>query len=262
VTLARDDVYLTLRDPSGRSMSPGAGGPRPDLTFGPLPGDPEGCRGEVDALRARLATAQADAEADMRPDRRYEKSAPNPRLTAETNAIVRRVFGGDGAAPLADCRGIVCKMSGPQPFDGWRRRLEEDADFRIRTERAMCCAPILFVMKTPEQLAATLWLRKLGDAFVAGPAPAACDKEHRAQGTLIVTLKLPATGQTNEDGLPGRLTARYGGPLADTPLAHCIAAELARTVLATTPPSPTAAASASRRLQFPIAPPAFPRPLR
>jgi RNA polymerase sigma-70 factor (ECF subfamily) len=256
VVMTTQDVYLTLRDPSGKARSdrhPTV--PKPNLAFGPIPTDPAGCKREIDNLRERLAVAQADVEADLPLDTRFARSAPNPTLTAETTALSRRIFGTEAGAPTAECRGQVCKLTGPEPMARWRQRLDADPEFRLRREGGMCCTEILYMMKTPEQLAATRWLHRLADAFVTGPAPAACAQKHAAaEGMLNLELELPATGQPNAEGVTGRLALRLGGPLMGSPLAACLADEAAHTLLTTAVPQPTAAAKAYRRLKYPLAP--------
>jgi hypothetical protein len=228
--------------------------PRPDLAFGPIPRDLARCTREVDALRARLALAQADLEADMFHGTRFARAAPNPALTAETAALVRRFFGTEPAVPTVECRGQLCKMVGPVPIEAWRQRLEADPEFRLRIESVSCCRPIIYAMKTAEQQAATRWLHRVADAFVAGPAPAICQKQHAPEGMLNLELELPATGQPNGDGVAGRLALKLGGPLFSAPVARCIADAFVSSMQGIAVPQPTPAAKAHRRLRFPLAP--------
>jgi RNA polymerase sigma-70 factor (ECF subfamily) len=257
VIITTQDVYLTLKDPSGSAMAAGVPMvPKPSVAFGPIPGDVTGCNREAESLRRRLATAQADLEADMFPETRFARAEPNQSLTDETTALVRRVFGTDSGAPTVECRGQVCKVTGPQPSDSWRQRLEADAEFRQRREGGTCCKDIFYVMKTAEQLAAVQWLARMADAFMAGPAPGNCQKkDSSAEGMLNLDFELPATGQPNGEGVEGKLALKLGGPLFGAPVAKCIVDEFASTMQATAVPQPTAAARTSRRLRYPLASP-------
>jgi RNA polymerase sigma-70 factor (ECF subfamily) len=256
--LTTQDVYLILQDPSGKAAPAGQRGPKPTLAFGPIPTDVAGCQREVEVLRVRLERAQADVEADMFVETRFKKNGPNPALTTEIAGLVRRALAAEPSPPTVECRGMVCKLMGPEPSDPWRKRLEDDPEFRLRHDGGACCTQIFYLMRTPPQVAAARWLDKLGDAFIGGPAPAACEKKHKAEGTLKMALELPAPGSPNEEGLVGQPSVKFKGPLADSPLAKCIADELARTALDAAVPEPPAAAKVYKRLKFPLVPAASP----
>lgn len=254
VELHRDEVYLTLRDPSAKAVGQSVGGPRPDSSFGVVPAGADACAREATALRARLDRARGDVERDMRPDQRFAASPPNPTLTREINAELGRIFAGDVGMPVATCRGHVCKLEGPEPKQPWFDRAEADRELRLRIEGATCCSEAIFVMKTPAQLAATRWLRDLLDDFAAGPALAACEKQHPARGALLLSLKLAEPGEPNGDGVVDAVSVKTGGALGDGPLGRCIADEARRAFARAKPPHPFAAAHASKRFELPLPP--------
>jgi hypothetical protein len=253
--ITTQDVYLTLKDPSGKAMSAWTPMvPRPDLAFASIPSDVASCNREAESLRARLALAQADLEADMPLGTRFARGAPNPALTEETAALLRRIFGTETGAPTVACRGQVCQVVGPRPIETWRQRLESDPEFRLRREGSTCCQELFYFMKTTAQLAATRWVARLAEAFVAGPAPASCQQKHpAAAGMLNLEFELPATGQPNAEGVEGRPALKLSGPLFGSPVAQCIAAEFASSMQGAAVPQATPAAKAYRRLRYPLA---------
>jgi RNA polymerase sigma-70 factor (ECF subfamily) len=243
----REDVYVTLNDPAGRPAAPTMG-PRPNTSFGPIPSTADLCDREAISLRSRLELARGDLEREMYPDRRFQRSPVNPALTAEINAEIRRIFSSEPTAPVAECRGITCKLGGTDP-SGARTRLEADREFRLRLEASQCCRPVIFVMKTPVQLAAVQWLSKLLDDFAAGAAVAGCEKRHRGDGVLTVILRLKDPSEATVDPV----SVEMSGALSEGPFGSCIAEEVARALRNAVPPAPAANAWVQRRFELPLA---------
>ena len=184
----------------------------------------------------------------MHPDCRFQRSSVNPALTAEVNSEIKRIFGNEPTAPVAECRGVTCKLGGTDP-SGARTRLEADCEFRLRLEASMCCRPVIFVMKTPAQLAAAEWLRELLDDFAAGDAVAGCEKRHGVEGVLTVILKLKDPSETTMDPI----SVEMSGALSEGPFGSCIAEEAARALRNAVPPAPPATAAVQRRFELPLA---------
>jgi hypothetical protein len=119
----------------------------------------------------------------------------------------------------------------------------------MRIARGMCCRPIIYALKTAEQLAATRWLARVADAFIAGPAPATCQQQHAAEGMLNLKFELPSG-----DGVAARVGLKLSGPLFGAPIARCIAEAFAGSMQQTLPPPSSPAAEVGRRLRFPLTP--------
>ena len=100
-------------------------------------------------------------------------------------------------------------------------------------------------------MAAARWAQGLVDAFIAGPAPRACEKAHGGTGALAVTLRVSPAAQAGESG--ERLSTLYSGPLAETPFGRCIAGEADRILLKEEPPEVTRSVTGLARLTLPLA---------
>jgi hypothetical protein len=110
--------------------------PLPVPAFGPLPSDLGACRAELASAEQRLETMNGVIQRHMLPNRRWERSPPNPELTREMSALARRILAlSSGSRAVAvECRADVCRVDfdrqrfpGPNDWKGldtpeWRRR--------------------------------------------------------------------------------------------------------------------------------------------
>jgi RNA polymerase sigma-70 factor (ECF subfamily) len=259
-------VYFTLADPSGRPMTyrPPAGGPgrRGKLPLVARPAEPlpptlGPCRAEALALGARLASALADVEENLDPLERFAKAAPDPGLSAEITAEMRRVLATSDPAYRAECRADVCQFRGPEPAHVWRRTLsrEEGLGWRLGGMQSELYSPLWFAtVKSDAELESGRWLQAKLDEL-AGTARERCAREHpQAAGKLDVRLAISLLGQGSAAGTTQELSAEYGHELAATPVGACVAAALERALATTQAPATAVAAQAHRVLSFPAGP--------
>jgi RNA polymerase sigma-70 factor (ECF subfamily) len=241
VDLQQRRIFIRLADSSGKPVAAGQQPGLPPSTTKPLPSDLAACRAERAAIGSALATVRSEIDRDLHPPERYVRNAPNPALTAEIDAEVRRIFGpADPARPAIDCRGAICRatFSGAD-LNGPRRRMETDPVIRSRVDEMSVGGPeAYFVMAPGPRTNVMEHLKKLVTAFQASGALGSCYARHPQAGTLRVQLLVPKTGDKNEDGDEGKIAVRYASSLDGTPAGRCIADEIARTILAAPLPAP------------------------
>lgn len=250
--LARKDVYLRLKDATGKSAVQD-GAVRLEAAMS-LPATRESCRIEITALRERLARSLSEGKDYTTPRRRlwrFEISAPDLATTAEVTTIVRRLMVGrpDADQYGADCRADVCKMTLPSPRDEWRRAVMRDAALKGRTfgEAHMRDGGDYVLLKSLAERRADAWVQSLIDGLETRPAVATCGRLHDGTGELRVLVRL----EVGTVDVPAKLTAGYGGNLADTPLSRCVARIVDEMIVGAVPPDGLASGAARATLSFP-----------
>jgi hypothetical protein len=252
-SVTQREVFFTLADPSGKRLPHPRPSERPAPSTAPLPATAEACAAEVRALRAQLQKANEEREAHLSPDERFAKGMPAPKLAGELLAIIRRRFPDAERDGLElECRALVCRAHWPKAPLNWHNVFYGDSDFRRLSEGMMVSQDVYFVMAGTRRGDGLGFLNELVRHFEASRAPADCEARFPARGTLRVKLHLPKTGEPNEQGELGRISATYGDELAGTPLGKCLESAIASSILAAPLPSePVAGAVHFHRFEFP-----------
>ena len=170
---------------------------------------------------------------------------------------------------------LIAELPWAQP--GWRARAQSwieaqvagtvgaAEEVKIRPWSAVLRQPagagdIYFKMLPPGTAFGMDLLKKPVADLLASPDLAVCQTRFPATGQLQVRFHLPSTDEPNDAGEAGKISATYGGPLADTPLARCVADAVAARVLSAPVPPRVAGAVLFRRIDFPLAKAAKPAP--
>jgi RNA polymerase sigma factor (sigma-70 family) len=262
-------VHIKLADPSGkrvpfeRSTQPW----RPVLVQPvlPAPATTAACRSELADAERRLAVMKQTIDHDMRLSLRWERERPNPTLTAEFDAIVRKTL---EVAPgsftvMVQCRGQVCRLqldraSFPDP-NNTHKRLQNAAELRGRIEGEMLSGWDKYILVAPAGAALGMDILKgIIAELIASPALGACEAQHAPTGRIEAQLQLPRTGEANQDGDEAKIAMRIGGALAGTPFARCFEAAVSPLVARTRIPALVTRATLYKHLDFPRAPQSIP----
>jgi RNA polymerase sigma-70 factor (ECF subfamily) len=253
VGLDQTQVFIVLADPSGKRLPQPRSPEIPAVSTLPLPRTAEACAKELQSLRAQIGTAREETEGRLRPDERFEKSAPAPQLTRELRAnIVSTLAGTDTSRLALECRGLVCRGHWEDAPKEWYNQFYGEAWYRKRVDGMMVGDDVYFVIAPGPRADALEFLRDLVKQFEATSALADCQARFSARGNLRVRLLLPKTGEPNDAGEVGRVSATYGETLAGTPIGKCVEAAIAGTILtAPLPTLPVGGAVHYRDFEFP-----------
>jgi RNA polymerase sigma-70 factor, ECF subfamily len=227
--LVEATVFLKLADPSGgRLATTSVAADRK----GSPPATVALCQGELTRVERETSAMKATLEKDLTPEQRFHSEPADEPLTREMAARLRQ------AAPVARiaCRGTVCEVTLPpgQTLDveGWRSLQRHPA---LR-ERAFGLAPAgqkAYLRVLPIQVVdASATLAAATAKVAASPLLDDCYTRHPATGHLLVRYLVRAGDGRTPRPADERIQLEYSGSLLDTPLAQCVAAELARAVAA------------------------------
>ena len=201
----------------------------------------------------------------MRLSLRWKRERPNPTLTAEFDAIVRKTL---EVAPgsftvMVQCRGQVCRLqldraSFPDP-NNTHKRLQNAAELRGRIEGEMSSGWDKYILVAPAGAALGMDILKgIIAELIASPALGACEAQHAPTGRIEAQLQLPRTGEANQDGDEAKIAMRIGGALAGTSFARCFEAAVSPLVARTRIPALVTRATLYKQLDFPRAPQSIP----
>jgi len=247
-------VWLRLRERAGAPdpafppwLAPS--GSRP-TTVAPVS---EACRAATAPMNAELESLRLRAEKEFDAEVLFDKeTSPNQALSAKLQPIVDRIHKAaspaDRAIPLTvTCRGLVCKLDPPAGVavdsDSMKAVvLDPEMKGQVRrvsfeSKNGRSAGPLFFsVIRPPsESRSGGDMLRHfVNDAIGKDDVLGTCRKrvsEGAAStaapaGKLSIQLLCPGEGETNQDGVPRRLSFRLGDSLADTAFGRCVAEQL------------------------------------
>jgi 2',3'-cyclic-nucleotide 2'-phosphodiesterase (5'-nucleotidase family) len=216
-----------------------------------------GCAPAAAAFAGQIPAMRAIVEKDQPRHLRFFDSVPSPELTAEITREVRRVLGQGSGAPAVtvECRGSLCRVLPPanKPEDySWRAKLESDPDFTRRVQGGSCCVAGRFYEIAPAgQVHGRAFLKNLVDEMDRSLDLLRCYRIHPATGVLEARFFLPPTGEVNDDKQRSKISVRYGGGLADTPIGKCVARAVAKNLLSRPVPESVSGAVVFKDFKFP-----------
>jgi RNA polymerase sigma factor (sigma-70 family) len=260
VALYQRPVFLVLADPSAEPAPVTIGKPptpKPDTR--PLPDQLAPCQRELAAGEARLLKVRAAAETNMPPFDRFDRSPANPALTREIKAIIDQALrAGSGPALTAEveCHARICVVNVPGAPDNnvWRRQLHQAPEFARYNERSgIGPKGTFYTIGDPTRPQGEDLMKKLLANFDASPALPDCEKRFPAQGRAELRFNLPGEGELNDDGQPGKISARMGGTVAGTPLGKCLQEEIERRILSAELPAGVKGVAQFKKYDFPRA---------
>jgi hypothetical protein len=263
-------LYLKLKAPSGAQI-PGV--PPPTDPSGepqaPLPGTLPACRSEIEAADRRLAEIRTVIERDEPTEQIYFRSSPNPKLTADFQAVVERAL--PAAGPQVACRASVCRVELPgrktkDPNDPWVSTLERDPEVRRTIGRKVFFPTfMLYEVGAGARPPAVPPVRPLhsGDGALKGVGQtfkamldavdvAGCAKRFPATGTMQIELAFYPVG-IDRSGKLDRFELEIQGELGQTPLGRCLREAVAREARKA-PFPPEFRGTVRKKLEFPLAP--------
>jgi hypothetical protein len=225
------------------------------VSAAPLPATAETCAAERHALRAHIQAAQADTDAHQSPAERFAKGPADPKLADELRRHIAEKLGAAAIGGLViECRNLVCRNHWPDAPRDWQNQFYREPWFRKMVDGMMVGDDVYMLMAPGPRADGLGFLQEIVKKFDASSAPDDCAARFPATGTLKVKFHLPKTGEANDDGETGRISAVYGDTLAGTPIGKCMQDAIARTVLvAPLPALPVAGAVHYRRFEFPRA---------
>jgi RNA polymerase sigma-70 factor (ECF subfamily) len=174
------DVYLPLRNPAGE--------PGPELIV-PETTTLEACAQARSTVQAKLDEVARQMDASRAPRDQYDNGPPNPALTNEATALVRRALAGVSPLPTVECRAQTCRVlptAGGLEDSQLRQRLDEDRDLSARVSRTACCDRGLYYTFKSN-----------------GAAPPEVERATTASGASAIPLLLRRTLPTDLDGRTG-----------------------------------------------------------
>jgi len=256
VGIEQKEVFIVLADPSGKRLPYPRPAEQPPVSSAPLATTAPACATEASALRAQLQKAKEEIEARRSPDERFLKGTPAPKVAEGLRAHILEKFSGPETASLeVECRAPVCRMRWEKGPLNWFNAFYGEPWFRQQFDGMMVSREVYFLMAPGPRADALGFLQGLVKHFESTRALADCEARFPARGTLKAKFHLPKTGESNEEGVPGRVAVSYGDELAGTPLAKCVESAIASTVLtAPLPVQPVGGAVLYKRFDFPRKP--------
>ena len=200
---------------------------------GQLPGTLAACRRALGEARATARRLELQLAGFQPPPTAFGSAAAAPRRSTLIQSAVDEALGPGQAT--AECRGTWCRLHFSRP-------LVADTMARLRASSHLGPSLLgarridgdLYMLMRENAFGVLKRLREPmhESAFFRGcPDPA-------APGSLLLRLAVPATGDVNDRGVPGRASVRaMGGSLADTPAAVCLVGRL-EALLAVDLPAP------------------------
>jgi hypothetical protein len=267
-SLSQVTAFLKLADPSaGRAGEPGTGAGAPAGRGGPAgaapaaapPASAASCRTELEGGERRLAAMRAAIDRDSPMHEVFARSFPNDALTADFGGLVRRILGlAPGSSDTqVECRARICRVNVSRTLypesNVWWRKLDTNPELQRRILSGLYGDPsgVFWRIREDHTAVGMDALRKLVAELEASPGFSACEtKNPGAAGQLRIRFLLAGVDDVDPEH-PGKITADYGGALADTPLARCIADEAARTVLSASLPADITGATLYEHYDFP-----------
>ncbi len=252
VGLSQSAVFFKLADPSGQRVPQ----PRPaPMVVGnaPPPATPASCASERATLRSQIQAAHAYRDAHLRADERFALASPDPQLAEELRAnILTEIRGPDGAGLEVECRALICRARWKDAPRDWQNQLHRGAWFRRMVDGLSVGRELYFMMAPGPRGDGMGFVQELVKRFDSSRRPDDCVARFPATGTLRVKFFLPKTGEPNEEGELGRISAMYGDVLAGSPLAKCMQEALFEDVLsAPLPQLPVGGAVVYKAFSFP-----------
>jgi RNA polymerase sigma factor (sigma-70 family) len=240
-----------------RTLGPPALPPLVSLVpSGPPPADLDRCRAELVEAERRLRTMIEVIERSPPPERRWERSAPDPALTGERDALARKILGlpADAPAITVACRADVCRVDfDRQAFPGpndWKRLFTPEWRRGVGP-MSLGAWTSHFVIEPRDATGGRELINRLHGELLASPGLRDCEAGLSPAGQLDLELVVPAGGQPAWNGEAGKIGWRTGGPLWSTRFARCFEAELAGLLARTPLPAKVTGAKVQRRFSFP-----------
>lgn len=276
-SLAETWVWVRLRALNGQpSDTPAPALPTALLPSGHTPPQAEGpplteaCRTATAALAGEFESLRQRAHKELNANVLFDKEpATNPALAAKLQPVVDRVHHdttpeGDRNTPLlVECRGLVCKVEPPagvQVQTDTMKRLLDDKELATQVRRVSLVSkngradgPLYFTLLPPPDASrsGSDVLRHFVNRIRQENLLEGCKERAPGPGKLSVHLLLPASGETNDDGVPGRISFRLGESLADAPLGRCIGERLAASAATFELPADVTRADVTRTIEVP-----------
>jgi hypothetical protein len=263
-TFAEYLVYLGLADPSGKRLPLALRGTTAEPTAA-IPGPPTvpvtaaACGAELAAAEQMLASMTTAIERDLPPKPGWDQGQPNPPLTAEMDALVRKNLGLPPATSdvSVECRGQVCRVQANRqafPDLGAFDQKLMTPELRRRAESVMVVSGVNYYrMASAGAVNGIDLTHRMFEELRASPALRRCEREHLPTGRIDVQISV-SNSEREPDDEPDPFTLHFGGGLAGTPFGRCLEAVLS-SILAHTPVPPlVTGALHTERLDFPRAP--------
>jgi hypothetical protein len=194
------------------------------------------CARALPAVRQRITTRQAQLAAHRPPQATFSASPRAPALTERLQEPVTHAL---GAGARLECRGSVCSLpveALPVPAQAALDRLHQEPLLHDRLLVQEVAPRHLYFTVAAETIVALL--SRLRAPMRAPDFFSACADPPHA-GNLLVRLILPATGETNEDGVFERMSVKLvGGTLADASAAACFMSRYAQVLAGAPLPAP------------------------
>lgn len=205
---------------SGALRAPAA----PQLAAAAAPRDDDSAEREAD-LAAQLASVEADLAARRPLDEQFQlNTRRSPDVEAQIQGELDQVFGtkpGSKAAYTVECHGQVCELHVDldQDRDAWMGALQHE--YREPFEKMMFQAsgPTYLGVRTPEQRAATSYVRSLFAMIRSSPDVERCKLHPSGRGEVVLTVRLD---------VDRRVRFAMAGPLADRDFGACLRPVLER----------------------------------
>jgi RNA polymerase sigma factor (sigma-70 family) len=232
----------------------------------------EACRERTAAAAAALEKLRGRALRLAPAAILFANERPDPALTLRINALAAEALAkspGLSADERASnlsvlCRGLVCQVQIPPGVEVRDHLIRSFLDegplaavlgrVSVHTRNGRVDEPPYFtVLPAPDETSeGDLILRALAKRlWKGGVVRQACPAGASVEGKLRARLVLPATGETNDDGVPGKISVHLTGPLADSPFGQCVWGAIAKTTAAVSLPSEVSRGELSPEFKLP-----------
>jgi hypothetical protein len=241
ITFAESHVFLILAEPSGNRVPS-------FLAIAPMPQTHALCQSELELGIKRLAMMKSEIERNFVAfSERFKGAGPNPNLTVEFNQLVRAnlELPIGSSEVTVECRGFICRVE-------FANKLLPDDMVSQKTKMSS-----IVKGKLSKRIASSGWessgqyyqivpdgtayggdiVKDVYHNLLASTSLAACETKHSPKGTLDLDFEIPPTGEMNQDGELGKISAHLTGRFMDTAFGRCVEASLAQILERTPVPS-------------------------
>ena len=210
-----------VRSSPGRKMAAPHPGPRSKPTVvtpppRPVPVPPEVSTLDLEALKQKLADAEARLEQLLPVDEKFERTARSPENELRLQPYLDELFDvRAGAEPnyQLECHGAICKLDSEEDRIDWRLAIQTDIDAigLFRAREFVNGSAYLVVSEDSASAAGDRLALRIFMSLEVSPLATECKRVHPEPGFIAFALRFDKTTRHLNVGETGSLVGTPGG---------------------------------------------------